>query len=585
MQFDQQSIEQRLVNSLSAKSEWADLLFFGTNRNLLSTNAEGNAQLARYIEYLVRETKWSLARNISSLMYQAAAHNYTPHRKNGAVGSVRLSSDEAFTTPPSTTIDIPKYSIFSTDAGVQVTSISASNIVSGVDAYVDIDVVQGTPKTFSTTALGNINEVISIVNSSIENNQYELFVNGVLWTEINELRVADSSAEVYQIRNKPDFSGIDILFGDDLNGVQLSAGDVIQFKYLETLGVDGNIAQIGKVTNVDSVIYDTGLNTVEVFVTNLDSIVGGEDVETIEELRAQSPLTFQSAERAITRNDYKAILNATPQVLKSTVWGVYEINEDAGTPGTYISDEENYVYIAAISSAGGNLGESAKTTLREYLQDFKSATDVVNFQDVVFVYLQFNTDVYVSNRSLVLSEIKSRVISAIEGQYVKENLDFNENIPESDYQAFIDNLEGVDYHDTTIELVNFLDFNTSQFEAGTTLLLPELEPSSLQVYVKHKTEQTDSEWQLVATDDGSNSFDDSGTAFSVNPVGSSVNYTTGEFGIVVSTGLPIAEFSGSTYEDYELKVEYQIVDNNLTLQSRAQIFDLYKANVTIQYTR
>lgn len=585
MQFDQQSIEQRLVDSLSAKSEWAELLFFGTNRNLLATNAEGNAQLARYIEYLVRETKWSLARNVSSLMYQAAAHNYTPHRKNGAIGSIRLSTDEAFTTPPSTTVDIPKYSVFSTDAGVQVTSISANNLVSGVDSYVDIDVVQGTPKTFSTTALGNINEVISIENDSIENSQYELFVNGVLWTQVEELRVSDGSAEVYQIRNKPDFSGIELLFGNNLNGVQLTAGDTIQFKYIETLGVDGNITQVGKVTNVDSILYDTGSNTVEAFVTNLDSLVGGEGVETLEELRAQSPLTFQSAERAITRNDYKAILNATPQVLKSTVWGVYEINEDAGTPGAYVTDQENYVYIAAISSAGGNLGESAKTDLREYLQDFKSATDVLNFQDVVFIYLQFNTDVYVSNRSLVLSEIKSRVISAIEGQYVKDNLDFNENIPESDYQAFIDNLEGVDYHDTIIELVNFMDFNTSQFEAGTTLLLPEIKPSTVQVFVKHKTEQTDSDWQLVAVDDGANGFDDSGTSFSINPVGSSVSYVTGDFGIVVSTGLPMAEFSGSTYENYELKVEYQIVDNNLVLQGRAQIFDLYKANVTVQYTR
>lgn len=582
--FDQQSIENRIKTSLRAKSEWADLLFFGTNQRLISVVAEEEAQFSRYLEYLTRETKWSLARNVSSLLYQSFAHNYDPHRKVGAVGQVKVSADENFNAAPTVTIEIPKYTIFSTEAGVSVTSVDAANLVANSDNFVEIDVVQGEPKTFSTTALGNINEVVSVVNASIEDVYYEVFVNGDLWTEVDEIRVYDGADKVYQLRNKPDFSGVELVFGNNLNGLQLSPGDSIQFKYIETRGSKGNISQTGKVGAVSSTIYNTDDEIVKLYVTNEDPISGGEDTETLEQIRALSPLTFQAAERAITRNDYKAILDATPQVNKSTVWGAYEINKDAGTPGQYRADEENFVYVAAVSSSGSNLSETAKETLREYLQDFKSATDVVSFEDVEFVYLIFNTDIYVENRSLVLSTVKASVVSAIEGQYNKDTLDFGDSIPESDYQAFIDNISGVDYHDTVIELATFAEFNTAQFEAGFTLPLPEIKKSSITIYVKHKTEQTDTEWETVAVDDGSGGFDDGVSSYTVNPIGSAVNYLTGEVSLTISGGLPMVEFHTSDYTDYELKAEYQIVSNNFILQKRQQIFDLYETNVTIQYT-
>lgn len=579
MDFDQASIKARMEASLRAKSEWADLLFFGTNQRLINLVSETMAEQARYNEYLTRETKWSIGRNISSLLAQSRVLQYVARRKTGATGTVRVSAVETFDAPPAKTIVIPKYTVFSTALGVKLSTYETNNLTTN---YLDVNVIQGEPKTYSTIALGNVNEVVEVDNDSIENTFSELLINDVLWTLVDDLRSYGPTEEVYTLVNLPNFTGIQLQFGDDLNGKKLITGDTVVFKYLETLGSTGNITQTGLVTEVESTIYDIDSAQVDLYVNNFDQLVGGDAVENIEDLRVNAPKVFFAGQRAVSRADYEAILSQNVNVLKSTVWGAYEINDDADTPGTYIGDNENFVYTAIVSTALDNISEATQEEIRASLNAYKSPTDVVSFEDVDFIKLIFTTDVFVSDRSLVLSEVKSRVLAAIEERYSVTTMAFNENVYESDYQAYIDNLEGVEYHDTDIDLVTEWLFTSVQYESGTTLYLPAVTPSTISIYVKHNTQDDDS-WLLVATDDGVGGFDDSATSFTLELVTSAVNYSTGVISITISAGLPLVAFDGSDYEDYDIRAEYQINESNLVLQGRQQIFDFDRADVTIQY--
>jgi hypothetical protein len=71
--------------------EWANILGVGTIGNLLDVISEGEAEIARYLEYLYQEKKWRNARNMSSLTHQADLIAYKRQLPKSAIGFVVVS--------------------------------------------------------------------------------------------------------------------------------------------------------------------------------------------------------------------------------------------------------------------------------------------------------------------------------------------------------------------------------------------------------------------------------------------------------------------------------------------------------------
>jgi len=92
--FDQTSIYNRLIQRLQVKEDWANILGVGTIGNLIQVISEGNAELARYLEYLYNEKKWRNARNMSSLMHLSDLISYKRQLPKSAVGHVVVSHSD-----------------------------------------------------------------------------------------------------------------------------------------------------------------------------------------------------------------------------------------------------------------------------------------------------------------------------------------------------------------------------------------------------------------------------------------------------------------------------------------------------------
>lgn len=80
-----------MLERLRVKSDWAQISTDGTISSLLDTFADGQAELARYMEYLLGEKKWTTAQNISSLITQTDLIGRKSHRKRSAIGYVIVS--------------------------------------------------------------------------------------------------------------------------------------------------------------------------------------------------------------------------------------------------------------------------------------------------------------------------------------------------------------------------------------------------------------------------------------------------------------------------------------------------------------
>lgn len=92
--FDFEAIRLRMLARLQVKSEWSNILGVGTISSLIDVIAEGEAEIARYLEYLYQEKKWRNARNMSSLTHLTDLISYKRQLPKSAIGYVIVSHSD-----------------------------------------------------------------------------------------------------------------------------------------------------------------------------------------------------------------------------------------------------------------------------------------------------------------------------------------------------------------------------------------------------------------------------------------------------------------------------------------------------------
>lgn len=590
MKFDYDSVLARLKARVLSKLDGENLLLFSTNSAFLEAAAEEFADADMYDEFLTREAVWETAQGYNSIMKQVSFYDYKPHRKVGSTGYIRVSTSKTFDGSWGTNITIPKFTQMS---GGGLTFLSKESTYLAANAnYVDIPVIQGekTEKTIeiTSTAYPELRYAsIAIKDPDIENSLYSVKVNGVLWTEVDSIRLATSNEDLYYtLQTLSDFSGVEITFGNGVFGKKLEYGDIVTFEYLQTKGEDGNVLSGGIITSVDTALKDESGTDVELFCTNLDALVGGSDYESVESIRSTAPLSFQTGNRAISSSDYATLIKQTNLVDKVQVWGEKEINEDAGNkPGTYVEASENLIYITGITidpetGIGLPLSESSKSLIREALNDKKGTTDILQFVDTQVVYVTFESEVYISNTKYSSEQVIGNVHNALASEYSLSEAAYKKNLYFSDYYKTIDAAEGVDHHRTTLSFSEFFKFS-SAYLVSMNINLANIMPGTVKLYIRDTA--ADGEWSQLGHDNGSGILvgdqidpdDPSQGSYDLNSA--TISYSDGTIGdMIITYGLD------QPFSNYEIRVDFALQDSeegDLNLKYRQQLFAYYKDKI------
>lgn len=590
MKFDYDSVLARLKARVLSKLDGENLLLFSTNSAFLEAAAEEFADADMYDEFLTREAVWETAQGYNSIMKQVSFYDYKPHRKVGSTGYIRVSTSKTFDGSWGTNITIPKFTQMS---GGGLTFLSKESTYLAANAnYVDIPVIQGekTEKTIeiTSTAYPELRYAsIAIKDPDIENSLYSVKVNGVLWTEVDSIRLATSNEDLYYtLQTLSDFSGVEITFGNGVFGKKLEYGDIVTFEYLQTKGEDGNVLSGGIITSVDTALKDESGTDVELFCTNLDALVGGSDYESVESIRSTAPLSFQTGNRAISSSDYATLIKQTNLVDKVQVWGEKEINEDAGNkPGTYVEASENLIYITGITidpetGIGLPLSESSKSLIREALNDKKGTTDILQFVDTQVVYVTFESEVYISNTKYSSEQVIGNVHNALASEYSLSEATYKKNLYFSDYYKTIDAAEGVDHHRTTLSFSEFFKFS-SAYLVSMNINLANIMPGTVKLYIRDTA--ADGEWSQLGHDNGSGILvgdqidpdDPSQGSYDLNSA--TISYSDGTIGdMIITYGLD------QPFSNYEIRVDFALQDSeegDLNLKYRQQLFAYYKDKI------
>lgn len=93
--FDFEATKARMTQRARIHLDWAKLMENGTFSGISDTQAEGFAELSRYLEYLYLEKKWDTAQNTSSRLSMTDMVGYKPNRPVSATGYIVVSHTDA----------------------------------------------------------------------------------------------------------------------------------------------------------------------------------------------------------------------------------------------------------------------------------------------------------------------------------------------------------------------------------------------------------------------------------------------------------------------------------------------------------
>ena len=599
--YDYDSVLSRLKKRVLGKLNGKNLLLFSTNAAFLEAVAEEFDDLALYDEFLTRESIWGTARGTSSIMEQVGFFNYKPHRKIGATGSIRVSSSETFGGNWPHNISIPKFTEFSGGGLVFITKYDT--FLPSTSSYIDIVVVQGelSVKTIDITQSAypelknTLYARLLIEDPDIENSLYEVRVNGNVWDEIDDLRLAiqkeePAKAKIFSLQTLSNYTGVVLSFGNNMFGKSLSWGDTVQFRYLKTKGSSGNILSAGIVKTVNSTILDEMGNEVKLYCSNLSAIIGGHDYEDLLDIKANAPRSFQTGNRAISSLDYQSLIKKTGTVDTVMVWGEKEINEDNGVPpGTFVAASENLIYITGFTIdhqtlTGIPITQTSQDIIRKYLNDKKGTTDILQFVDTQFIYVCFKPVAWIANGIYTPDQVKQNVHNALVQAYSIETGEYKKSIYFSDYLSVIDQAVGVDHATCALSFYEEVNFSNA-YQFSTDLCINNIKPNSVSIKIQNEVAGID--WEEIAHDNGVGVLLGSlidpekpdGDKYALP--NAKINYLDGSIGdIIITFGLT------EPYSNYKIRVEFDLDDTtrgDLVLTARNQMAVFGADDITIRY--
>lgn len=407
-------------------------------RQLITDVSEGNilvivlsmfASIAEVLHYYIdnaaRELFITTARRYDSVVKIGRLVDYLPSGASAARTDLLVTSSTANTSNRTIT------------AGTTITD-SAGNIWSVVKDVlwangtysVVIPIVQHERYNIDNlvgTAIANLS-VITIPGDTFTKGFYEqgtmeLSIGGVTWTLVDTFAHSRYSDTHFRVQVNPDKS-INIIFGDGIHGKKPALNAVIgNLSCYITMGSAGNI-ESQAISQTNFIINgDIAMNT--------DAAIGGNDYESIEDLRDNIPRYVRTNGVAVTKEDFEDLALQVPGVGKAKM--------------EYICGRKMNLYIfpagnSIITQASYSLCSIVYNKIKPYMP----ITTLLSVQPIGTSDIILDISV-VGRKSYKAEDIRVHIQRALMDTYNASVSEIGGSVRISDLYSLIDNLASVDY--------------------------------------------------------------------------------------------------------------------------------------------
>ena len=180
-----------------------------------------------------------------------------------------------------------------------------------------------------------------------------------------------------------------------------------------------------------------------VATNNVAAADGGQDGDSIEELRQNALGNFQTQLRAVTKEDYLIRAMSMPSNLGVIAMAFAEpVKVAEYETGTLPSILDLYVLSYDINNRLRTASSTLKKNLQTYLSEYRMINDAINIKDAFIINIGIEFDIVV-RPNFNNSEVLTRCIAGLTAYFNIKNWQINQPIILRDLYILLDKIEGV----------------------------------------------------------------------------------------------------------------------------------------------
>ena len=335
-ELDFEDIKSNLKNFLKKQTVFNDYDFDGSGLNVLldvlAYNTHYNAMAAHLS---LNEAFLDSAQIRGNAVSRARMLGYVPSSQLSPKARVNIVvdvSNETGTKPAN--LALPRGTKLSTTLDGETfqfvtLSTQTAKLTSDAYTYTDVEIAEGSFNSIKYRIDNDIsNQKFQIPHKNVDTSTLRTRVQANeestsfdIYTLFTTLLNVDSTTKTYHLQENSN-GFYEIYFGDGVTGAKPTNNNIVTLDYVFSSGVEANGSNVFTMT--DSV---GGFS--EITVTTVSNASGGADQETLESIRFNAPLTFTSQNRAVTSDDYRAIIQREfSNISAISTWG----GEDQANP-------------------------------------------------------------------------------------------------------------------------------------------------------------------------------------------------------------------------------------------------------------
>ena len=360
-ELDFDDIKRNLKNYLKRQTVFNDYDFDGAGLNVLLDVLAYNTHYNAMAGHLaLNEAFLDSAQIRGNAVSRARMLGYVPASRLAPRAVVNLVVDvSGVAGSKPTNLSLPRGTKLSTSVDGETYQFVTLNTQSAT--------IVGNTYTYNNVSLaeGSYNSIKYRVDNDIENQKHQIPHKNVdtstlrvrvqaneestsfdIFTLFTTLLNIDASSKIYHLQENT--SGFyEVYFGDGVTGSKPLNNNVVTLDYVHSNGTEANGA--AAFTMVDDI---GGFSNIS--VTTVTAAAGGADGETLESIRYNAPLTYTSQNRAVTADDYRAIIQREFSNIDAiSTWG----GEDEAIP------DYGKIFIAIKPKTADKLTDDEKATV------------------------------------------------------------------------------------------------------------------------------------------------------------------------------------------------------------------------------
>ena len=586
-ELDFDNIKTNLKTFMRNQDEFTDYDFEGSGINaLMDLLAYNTHYLAMNVNMAANEMFLDTASIRSTVVSHAKTLGYTPNSARAPIGTIDVTLNNIGGL---VTAIIPAETVFTStvdDVSYQFVTISehTTNISNGQLSFSNIPIYEGTyTKNRYTVDTKNVDQKFKITSDRADTTTLTVQVFSSAdstsfntYTLATDITQVGSTSEVYFLQECDD-GKFEVYFGDGIVGNAVSDNNVVVLSYVVTNKQEANGATTFNTTATISGITD-------ITVATVSAASGGSEPESIQSIKLNAPLDYAAQGRAVTPEDYKAII---PKVYSNTksvqVWGG-EDNSIAVYGRTYIS----------IVPTAGVITASAKETIVNDLKNtytIASVTPVIVDPVTTFIRLGVNFKYNKKNTTKTSETLVSNVTTALQNYDATNLQKFDGVFRHSQVTGIIDDVDSsILSNITTVKLSQFitptLNVNSKyELEFNNAIYNPHTGHASADGGVLSSTgfKIVGNDNEMFLNDDGNGNirmfyYTDGTTLTYQNETAGGIDYTTGKITIASLNISSISNVDGATSSKIRIVVTPNSTD---VVAVRNQILEIDFANTTV----